>query len=139
MAQALRLDQFYQFKVLGYVKMILQVIHSISTMLFIIWQSGKVLYRKTLGRPATLGMLYSAHSDNFIPGFGFWEENDIKENKQIVCHGSAKTTLAYDQTRDQKRFLLDVKAELEISVKANIPIEVWGSAGYLKHEEVFNN
>merc|ERR1719317_269248 len=96
---------------------------------------GKVLYRPTLGRPVTLGMLYSAHSDNLIPGFGFWEESEISENKQLICHPEAKTEFFFDESRQHKHDSLDVKAEIEVSYTSGITVRVWGSAGYLKHVE----
>ena len=45
--------------------------------------TGKVLYRPTLGRPTSLGMLYSAHSDNLIQGFSLWEESEIRKVVKI--------------------------------------------------------
>jgi hypothetical protein len=100
---------------------------------------GKILYRPTLGRPAAIGMLYSAHSDNFIPGFGFWEESELDENKKVVCHASADTSFAYDETRSEKHNFLDVTAHIDISYEAGFTVHVWGSFAYLKHSEESEN
>ena len=94
------------------------------------------MYRPTLGKPAALGMLYSAHSDLLFPGFGFWEEKEINDNKQLVHHAKAETSFAHDETRDEKHNFLDVTASIDISYDAGFMVHVWGSAGYLKHDEV---
>ena len=82
-------------------------------------------------------MLYSAHSDNFVPGFEFWEKNVINENKNLLLHPNARSSFGYDETRSEKHDLLDVSAELDMSINAGIvSIGAHGSAAYLKHSKV---
>ena len=97
---------------------------------------GKILYRPTMGQPAAIGMLYSAHTDRLIPGFGFWVESELNENKKVVCHAKADTSFAYDETRAEKHNFLDVTVEIDVSYNAGFMVHIWGSFAYLKHSEV---
>ena len=77
-----------------------------------------------------LGELYSAHSDQFIPGFSLWKSDKIENEKRIVWNPSSHVDFSTDITRDDKIRLLDITASLSATMDAGM-IHISGSALYL--------
>ena len=75
--------------------------------LTIVYYLEMVLTRSTMGRPAILGELYSAHADIFIPGFSLWSHEDIEKHKQVVWNPHSRTHFSVDSSRENNFDKLD--------------------------------
>ena len=82
-----------------------------------------------------LGELYSAYSDQFIPGFSLWSPEEIENEKRTVWHPSSDVKFSAGRSLKTKLNTLDVTADLKASFNAGM-VKVFGSAKYLDTSEV---
>ena len=76
---------------------------------------------KTFGHTGiSLGGLYSAIEDRFMPAMGLWSAEDIEKNKQTIHHPKADTFWTTRQTKDEKIDTLSI--EITGSVGLNLPV-----------------
>ena len=95
----------------------------------------KIVRIPTLGRPALLGELYSAHADIFIPGFSPWSPDEIKHGTRKVWNPSSHTKFSADESNEDKHTKLDITAALAGSFEGGL-VKVSGSAAYLDDNDV---
>ena len=82
-----------------------------------------------------LGELYSAHSNQFIPGFYLWTPEEIQNTKHIVWQPASSLSFGTDLSRDDKHKMLNVEASLSGGFAGGL-ISVSGSAKYLTDNKV---
>uniref|UniRef100_A0A669DEH0 Uncharacterized protein n=1 Tax=Oreochromis niloticus TaxID=8128 RepID=A0A669DEH0_ORENI len=91
-----------------------------------------------LGRPFTLGMLYSARRDKLIPGVTLWDDKTLKEKLVENDQHSSEFEVSGTDSIDKKSSLLDIDASLKFSFFGGL-FEVGGSAKYLKDKKKSDN
>ena len=85
-----------------------------------------------------IGELYSAHSNQFIPGFSLWAPEDIESGKCVLWHPESSLSFGKDMSIDDISKMLSFKASISGSFAAGL-LKISGSAKYLAKSKVLNN
>ena len=95
---------------------------------------------KTFGHTGiSLGGLYSAIEDRFMPAMGLWSAEDIEKNKQTIHHPKADTFWTSRQTKKEKIDTLSIDITGSVGLALPMvpsPIKATASLTYIQKTEV---
>ena len=95
---------------------------------------------KTFGHTGiSLGGLYSAIEDRFMPAMGLWSAEDIEKNKQTIHHPKADTFWTTRQTKDEKIDTLSIVITGSVGLNLPVvpsPIKATASLKYIQKTDV---
>ncbi|CAF1660119.1 unnamed protein product, partial [Didymodactylos carnosus] len=74
----------------------------------------------TLARPFQLGMLYDSRNHQPVPGFTLWESQILKNNIDSGSNSSTIYQTLKEDTLQEKTQVLEMDANLKISVLAGL-------------------
>ena len=95
---------------------------------------------KTFGHTGiSLGGLYSAIEDRFMPAMALWSAEDIEKNKQTIHHPKADTFWTSRQTKEEKIDTLSIDITGSVGLALPMvpsPIKASASMKYVQKTEV---
>ena len=99
---------------------------------------AKAMEIPTMGnQPIILGGLYSAISDEFLPGAALWNSEDVKSHMFTINHPKQETKWSGSLTDEQKIAMLNVGGSAEISIDIEIGLlKGTGSFSFLTEYKV---